>query len=154
MGVQQHMPQFRMQHAMEQFSAAHDAAADAGADGDVDDVFQTLGRSIGDFSEQGSVHIGIKTDGDLQRLPKSADDIVVGPARFRCCGDIAVSGGSRIQIQRAEAGDAQSCDLLILEIVNDLRDRFFRKSCGNGDLLQDLSVFIADSTHHFGAAGF
>ena len=45
------MPQFRMQHAMEQFFVGHHPAADAGADGDVNDIFQSFGRAVGDFSE-------------------------------------------------------------------------------------------------------
>ena len=94
MGMQQHMSQFRMQHPMEQLSTAHHAAADTGADRDINDVFQSFGRTVGDFSEQRSVHIGIQTDGDLQRLLKSTDDIIIRPARFRCGGDIAVGGGS------------------------------------------------------------
>ena len=143
----------RVQHTVVGLAANDDAHAHAGAHGDVDAVFHIPGAAPGSFSQGGGVHIGVKAHGNTQCFFKLRHNGVVLPGQLRGGGDIAVGPASFFQVHRAEAADAQGTDSLAPEEIDHGPHGFRRGAGGDADPLQDIAVFVADGTDHFGSAG-
>ncbi len=154
-----HVSHFGMARAVNEMTIDHDGSADSGADGEIGGVFQTFGRTPGDFSEKGGIDVGVENGGDIEGFLKWSEKIGVGPTGLWRCRDMPVGGRIGIEVGGPEGADGQSFGLPELrrglgEEADESGDRLV--GCGGGNAFPNEDVIgpRGQSCDHFGAAGF
>ena len=154
MGTEQHMPHLGVQQTVDGMAAHHHAAADAGADSHIDHIAAALGRAHFQLGQRSGVHVGVDGGGNVLSLQQLRQQGVILPFQLGGGGDVAVGGGIRVRVQRAEAAYAQRVDLPAVEKLLHGRHGHRRFFGGDGHSFQFLAGLVKGGQHHFGAAGF
>ena len=142
-----------MEEAVQHAPIGDCAAADSRAHGEIKEIRQPLCGSPASFAEGGSVHVRIEPDGYAEGLADGAGEIAVAPAGLGCGSDVPAGGGARVQVHRAEGGDADGLQLPAAEKLDARADGGIRRSCGDldeGEIVRSGSR----AAHELGAAGF
>jgi len=106
------------------------------------------------LAERGAIDVGVEGDGDGERA-EGADDVRAGPARLGRRGDEAECRRATVEIDRAEAGDADRGDALGVraEEVGHAPERLGRRGGGDARLGADVRGAGADDAADARAAG-
>ncbi len=106
------------------------------------------------LGQRGGVHVGVDGGGNIPAMKQLGQQGIILPFQLGRGGDIAVGGGIRVQIQRAEAAHAQRVDVPTVKKSLHGRHRYRRFLGGDGHSFQFLAGLVKGGQHHFGAAGF
>src|ERR1700736_320922 len=87
---QTNMAHLGMQQAMHQAIIAEAASADSGANGQVDKRVQALRATPAPLAKRRSVDTGIEADRHFECPLDGPNDVGLRPARFGCCGYVAI----------------------------------------------------------------
>lgn len=153
-GTDPDVSDFRMQKAVDRLAVDDQTAADTGADGDIEAAFKAFGRTEDGFGQGRGVHIGIHGDGDLQGLREFRDNGVIAPGQLGRCRDGAESRGGWVQIQGAEAADAQGGNGMLPEKGDHFGHGFLRRFRREFGPFEEIALFIQHGQNHFCSAGF
>ena len=157
MTLDEHVPRFRMDEAMEQLSIAVQAHADTGAYGHVGHHRASHAGAVYRFPQGRPVHVGIKFDGYRKGPGKGTYEIHVLPALLRGGFDIPVGGRIFLQVQRPETCNAQGFDGILFEPVNNFREHLGRRGGGEPHFRKDPDFPVPHFTYaanNFGTACF
>lgn len=107
MTLDEHVPRFRMDEAVEQFSIAVQAYADTGTYGHVGHHRASHAGAVYRFSQGRPVHVRIKFDRYRKGPGKGTYEVHILPALLRGGFDVPVGGRIFLQVQGPEACNSQ-----------------------------------------------
>ena len=150
----QNMPGFRMQHTMKEFPFCIDAGTYTSSNCQINNVLLALRLTKGYFTKRRAIYVRIKAYRTAKAFFKSPDNIVILPRQLGCAGDIPVGRRILIRIDRSKAANSQCFYFFCLKPLNHFRHGCLRCLGRDRNLLEDLSLFIANGAYHFGSASF
>ena len=143
-----------MQHTMKEFSFCIDAGTYTSPNCQINNVLLALRLTKGYFTKCRAIYVRIKADRTAKTFFKSSYYIVILPRQLGCAGDIPVGRRILIRIDRSKAANSQCFYFFCLKPLNHFRHGCLRCLGRDRNLLEDLSLFIANGAYHFGSASF